>query len=184
MVKGLLVVLAIVIGTERMLELRLAGRNRRLILARGGQECGQSHYRWVILLHSAWFVAWLAEAFARGPHLPGLWPVWLALFLLAEALRYWCITTLGVRWNTRILVIPGAPLVRSGPYRWLRHPNYLAVVTDLFAVPMIFNAWITALAFTVLNLALLLFVRIPAEEKALKRAQEPQGNPKEVGCGS
>jgi len=168
MVTGLVLMLAAVIAVERVLELRLAGQNRRLMLARGARESGQSHYLWVVLLHSAWFVAWLAEAFARGPHLQLLWPVWLALFLLAEVLRYWCITTLGIQWNTRILVIPGTPPIRSGPYRFLRHPNYLAVVIDLFAVPMIFNAWITALFFTVLNLALLLFVRIPAEERALK----------------
>ena len=170
MVTGLLVVLALVIAGERVLELRLAARNRSLMLSRGAEESGQAHYRWVVLLHSAWFIAWLVEAFARGPQLQLLWPFWLAVFLLAEVLRYWCITTLGIHWNTRILVIPGAPPVRSGPYRFLRHPNYLAVVVDLAAVPIIFNAWITAIVFTVLNLALLLLVRIPAEERALEQA--------------
>jgi len=172
MVTGLVLALAVLIGAERILELRLAARNRSLMLARGAQESGQAHYRWVVLLHSAWFVAWPAEAFARGPQLQQLWLVWLVLFLLAEILRYWCVKTLGVRWNTRILVLPGEPPVRSGPYRFLRHPNYLAVVLDLFTVPMVFSAWITALVFSVLNLALLLLVRIPAEERALKQAKQ------------
>jgi len=169
MVASLVLALAVVIATERILEIRLAGRNRRLMLARGARESGQDHYRWVVLLHSAWFLAWIAEAAWRGPQLHPLWELWLVLFFLAEILRYWCIRTLGVHWNTRILVIPGAPTIGSGPYRYLRHPNYVAVVVDLFTVPMIFNAWITALVFTVLNLALLLLVRIPAEEKTLKR---------------
>ncbi len=171
MVTRLVLALAVLIATERILELRLAARNRRLMLARGAQESGQAHYRFVVLLHSVWFVAWIVEAFWRGPRLHPLWALWLTLFFLAELLRYWCITTLGIHWNTRILVLPGAPQVRSGPYRFLRHPNYLAVVIDLVAVPMVFAAWITALVFTVLNLALLLFVRIPAEEQALARTK-------------
>lgn len=169
MVAAGVVALGVLIGAERLLELRLADRNRKLMLARGAEESGQTHYRLVVLLHSVWFAAWILEAVWRGPHLHPLWPAWLALFVLAEVLRYWCIKTLGVHWNTRILVLPGSPPVHSGPYRLLRHPNYLAVVVDLFTVPMIFGAWITALVFSILNLALLLFVRIPAEEKALKR---------------
>ncbi len=169
MVTPFVLALAAFIAMERIVELRLAARNRRLMLAQGAEEYGQGHYHFVVLLHAAWFVAWIAEALWRGPNLPPHWPVWGVLFGLAELLRYKCITTLGVRWNTRILVIPGEPPIRSGPYRFLRHPNYLAVVIDLFAVPMIFNAWITAVVFTILNLALLLLVRIPAEERALER---------------
>ncbi|RPJ59693.1 MAG: hypothetical protein EHM23_00425 [Acidobacteria bacterium] len=175
MVTRLVLALAAFIALERIVELWLAARNRRLMLARGAKEYGQEHYRFVVLLHAAWFVAWIAEALWRGPRLDQLWPAWLVLFLLAEILRYWCITTLGVRWNTRILVVPGELLVHSGPYRFMSHPNYVGVVVDLFAVPMIFNAWITAAVFSVLNLALLLLVRIPAEEKALKRTEGTQG---------
>lgn len=169
MVAAWVVALAILIAGERVLELRLADRNRKVMLARGAEESGRGHYRFVVLLHSLWFVAWIVEAVWRGPNLHPLWLTWLVLFLLAEVLRYWCIKTLGVHWNTRILVLPGAPAVHSGPYRFLNHPNYVAVVIDLFSVPMIFNAWVTALVFTILNLALLVFVRIPAEEQALKR---------------
>jgi methyltransferase len=91
------------------------------------------------------------------------------VFAAAQLLRYWAITTLGPRWNTRILIIPGLAPVRHGPYRYLRHPNYVAVALELLAIPLIFNAWLTALIATLLNAALLLLIRIPAEEKALYR---------------
>jgi methyltransferase len=94
----------------------------------------------------------------------------LVLVLASQALRWWCIATLGPRWNTRVIVVPGLALVASGPYRWLRHPNYVAVVVEGFALPLVHTAWITALAFTVLNAVLLFAVRIPAENRALATA--------------
>ena len=99
--------------------------------------------------------------------LSSLWLVWLTAFVLAQALRYWAIASLGRRWNTRVLVLPGAALVRTGPYRWLRHPNYVAVVIELAAVPLLFDAVWTAAIVGALNLALLLGVRIPCENRAL-----------------
>jgi methyltransferase len=153
---------------QRLLELRLAARNRAGALAAGAREVGAGHYPLFFLLHTSWLVGWTGEALARGPHLSRGWSLWLALFGLAQALRYWAITSLGQRWNTRILVIPVALPVRRGPYRWLDHPNYLAVALELATVPLLFGAWLTALVASVLNALLLLGIRIPAEEKALQ----------------
>lgn len=166
--KKRVILLAGVIVLQRLLELRLAERNRRRVLAQGAHEAGAGHYPLFFLLHTGWLLAWLIEAWPRRS--PGWgWPLWLSLFATAQGLRYWAITSLGPFWNTRILVVPNAPRVRQGPYRWLRHPNYLAVAVELAAVPLIFGAWLTALTASLLNATLLLGVRIPAEEAALKR---------------
>lgn len=153
---------------QRLLELRLAAHNRKAALAAGAQEFGAAHYPLFFILHTGWLLGWMAEARGRGSKLNRFWPGWLALFIAAQGLRYWCIASLGRFWNTRILVIPGAALVRRGPYRFLAHPNYVAVALELFSVPLIFGAWISSLVSTALNAALLLGVRIPAEEKALQ----------------
>jgi methyltransferase len=94
----------------------------------------------------------------------------LVLVLASQALRWWCVTTLGHRWNTRVIVVPGLPLVSGGPYRWMRHPNYVAVVVEGMALPLVHTSWVTALVFTVLNAVLLARFRIPAEERALRSA--------------
>jgi methyltransferase len=104
---------------------------------------------------------------ADRPFLPWLgWPM-VILVLAAQALRWWCVTTLGKQWNTRVIVVPGLPLVTSGPYRWLRHPNYVAVVVEVAALPLVHTAWVTAVAFSIANAILLLGWRIPVEERAL-----------------
>jgi methyltransferase len=102
----------------------------------------------------------------RGPGLPAYWPIPLALFLLVQPLRYWVIFSLGEYWNTRVLVVPGTRLVRRGPYRYLRHPNYVVVAVEILTFPLIFGAWVTALIFSILNAALL-YVRIREENQAL-----------------
>jgi len=121
----------------------------------------------MVAIHALWLVSTLAEGLLRGPEFPGWWPVPLALFLLAQPLRYWAILSLGENWNVRILVVPGRKLVRRGPYRYFPHPNYVAVVMEVFAFPLIFGAWISALVFTVLN-AVFLYVRIREEQRALR----------------
>lgn len=166
---GWVIGLAALIAAQRLAELALAAANRRWLLERGAVEHGAGHYPLFVVLHAAWLAGWLAEGLARDAPGPG-WPLWAGLFLAAQGLRYWCVASLGRRWNTRILVLPGAPPVRSGPYRFLRHPNYLAVAVELACVPLIFGAWLTALAASLLNAWLLLAVRIPAEEAALARA--------------
>jgi methyltransferase len=117
-------------------------------------------------LHVLWLLSTLVEGILRGPGLPAYWPIPLALFLLVQPLRYWAILSLGDYWNTRVLVVPGAKLVRRGPYRYFRHPNYVVVFVEIAAFPLIFGAWVTALIFSILNAALL-YVRIREENRAL-----------------
>jgi len=151
---------------QRILELRLAQANLRWAISQGAREYGREHYPLFFLLHLGWMLGWLLEGLARQQLSP-IWWLWLAVFVLAQGLRYWAIQSLGRYWNTRIIIVPGAKKIAGGPYRYLRHPNYLAVALELLSLPLIFNAWITALAATLLNAWLLLTVRIPAEEKAL-----------------
>jgi len=163
--------LILLVAAERLAELVVARRNAAWSIALGGTEYGRGHYPPMVLLHTGLLVGCLAEVgLADRPFLPWLgWPM-LALALAAQALRWWCIRTLGPRWNTRVIVVPGLPLVSGGPYRWLRHPNYVAVVTEGFALPLVHTAWVTALAFSLLN-AWLLAVRIRCEETALTLCQ-------------
>lgn len=167
MVSALLLALVVAVAAQRLLELRLARRNAAWARARGAREYGADHYPLFFLLHGAWLLAWPLEAWARGPQLASAAPLWLALFALAQALRYWAIASLGRRWNTRIFVLPGEPPIRRGPYRLLAHPNYVAVVIELAALPLAFGATWTAAIIGALDLALLLGVRIPAETRAL-----------------
>jgi methyltransferase len=152
---------------ERLAELVVARRNLAWARSRGGIEYGRRHYPWIVLAHVALLVAAPSEVWLLGrPFLPALgWPM-LAVVVLAQGLRWWCIGTLGRRWNTRVVVVPGMPLVDGGPYRWLRHPNYVAVVAEGVALPLVHTAWLTALAFTLVN-AVLLTVRIRVENAAL-----------------
>ena len=154
----------------RLVELSVARRDLRWARERGGVEAGARHYPVMVALHIGLLVGCLVEVWAADrPFFPALgWPM-LALLIAAHALRWWCIRTLGPQWNTRVVRVPGMPLITGGPYRWLDHPNYVAVVVEGFALPLIHTAWITALAFTVLN-ALLLRVRLRVERAALHPA--------------
>lgn len=155
------------LGGERLYELVLARRNARAVLARGGFEVGQRHFRVMTVVHALFLVSCAAEVVLADRPFPGaLGWIALSLAIAAQLLRHWAIHTLGDRWNVRILVEPNAPPVTAGPYRFLRHPNYLAVIVEMAAVPLIHGAWVTALVFSIAN-ALLLFVRIRAEEQAL-----------------
>jgi methyltransferase len=158
-------------AVERLAELVVSARNARWSFERGGVESGRGHFPAMVALHTALLVACVAEVLlADRPFLAWLgWPM-LALVLASQGLRWWCIGTLGPRWNTRVIVVPGLPLVDRGPYRWFRHPNYVAVVVEGIALPLVHTAWVTALVFTVLNAVLLWRFRIPAEERALERA--------------
>jgi methyltransferase len=163
---ALLIVAVGLVALQRLLELVLARRNERRARARGAVEWGRGHYPIIVGLHSLWLVSTLVEGLLRGPVFPVYWPAALALFLLVQPLRYWAILSLGESWNTKILVVPGAKPVRSGPYRYLSHPNYVVVVVEILTFPLIFGAWLTALAFTLLNAAVLR-VRIREENRAL-----------------
>jgi methyltransferase len=159
--------LILAVGLERLAELVVSKRNAAWSMARGGVETGLRHYPFMVVLHTGLLVGCLVEvAVADRPFLPWLgWPMFV-LVLASQALRWWCITTLGPRWNTRVIVVPGLPPVTSGPYRLLRHPNYVAVVVEGFALPLVHTAWITALVFTAVNLPLLA-VRLRVESAAL-----------------
>lgn len=164
--------LVLATGAERIVELVISTRNARRAFARGGVEFGRGHYPWMVVLHTGLLVACIAEVLiADRPFLPWLgWPM-LALVVASQALRYWCIASLGEQWNTRVIVVPSLHLVTRGPYRWLRHPNYVAVVIEGLALPLVHTAWITALAFTMLNAILLLGFRLPTENRALVTLQ-------------
>ncbi len=162
--------LVVLFGVERLAELAVSLGNARWSFARGGVETGRGHYQYMVVLHTGLLAGCVAEVWLLDrPFLPWLgWPM-LALAVASQALRWWCITALGRRWNTRVIVVPGLPLVERGPYRWLRHPNYVAVVVEGFALPLIHTAWLTAALFTLLN-APLLAVRVRCEEQALRLA--------------
>lgn len=164
--------LVVATGLERLAELVVARRNAAWSFARGGVESGRGHYPPMVALHTALLAGCLVEVWAgQRPFLPALgWPM-LAVVVASQALRWWCITTLGARWNTRVIVVPGLPLVARGPYRLIPHPNYVAVVAEGIALPLVHTAWITALTFTVLNAVLLAGWRIPAEDRALAAAR-------------
>ncbi len=158
------------VALERLAELVVSTRNARWSLERGGRESGQGHYPVMVVLHTGLLAAMLVEAFVRRPDVPGVlaWSM-LALVIAAQGLRWWCIATLGRRWNTRVIVVPGLPLVQGGPYRFFSHPNYVAVVVEGVALPLVHGAWMTALGFTVLNAALLT-TRIRVEDRALRES--------------
>lgn len=165
---GWYTLLVALVALERLAELVVARRNERWSVARGAVESGAGHYPFMVLLHTGLLAGALLEAWlGPRPFVPGLgWPM-LALVVAAQCLRWWCIATLGRQWNTRILVVPGLPRVTGGPYRMLPHPNYLAVAVEGAALPLVHTAWITAVAFSVLN-AGLLRVRMSAEDAALR----------------
>ncbi|MFK4022113.1 isoprenylcysteine carboxyl methyltransferase family protein [Streptomyces albogriseolus] len=162
--------LVLAVAVERLAELVVARRNAAWTRARDGVEHGRGHYPVMVVLHTGLLAGCLLEPLlADRPFLPALgWPA-VALALLAQALRWWCITTLGPYWNTRVIVVPGARLVGDGPYRLLRHPNYVAVVVEGAALPLVHSAWITATVFTLAD-AVLLTVRVRCENAALTRA--------------
>jgi methyltransferase len=161
------VLLVAAVAFERVAELVVARRNLAWSKAQGGVEFGASHYPIMVVLHTGLLVGALVEVIGlHRPFLPALgWPM-LAIVVAAQGLRWWCITTLGQQWNTRVVVIPGAQRIAGGPYRFFSHPNYVAVIAEGIALPLVHTGWITALVFTVLNAALLR-TRIRTENAAL-----------------
>ncbi len=164
------VVFTIVIGliaVQRLWELGVSKRNVVRLQARGGKEAGAGHYPWMVALHTAFLLSCVAEVWLLGrPWRPLICLLSLLLLIAALGLRWWALRSLGDRWTTRVVFVPGEALKVSGPYRWLRHPNYLAVVLEIVAIPMLHFAWLTAIVFSVAN-CLLLRVRIATEERAL-----------------
>jgi methyltransferase len=161
--------LILAVALERLAELVVSKRNATWAFANGGKEFGRGHYPVMVAIHTALLVGCVVEVWALDrPFIPWLGWTMFVVAVLSQVLRWWCITTLGKRWNTLVIVIPDAPLVKTGPYKytWLHHPNYLVVVIEGIALPMIHTAWITAICFTLAN-AWLLSVRLRVENQAL-----------------
>lgn len=151
---------------QRLFELRVAKRNEEWMKSQGAIEYGEAHYGIMKLIHTLFFISYITEVFIFDKTLSTYWPLLLALFLLTQSVRVWALTSLGRYWNTKIIVLPNANPVKKGPYQYLKHPNYVIVTAELIIIPFMFEAYITALIFSILN-AWILSVRIPEEEKAL-----------------
>jgi len=166
--------LVVATGFERVAELVVSRRNAAWSFARGGTEFGWRHFPFMVVLHGGLLVGCVTEVIvADRPFIAWLgWPM-LVLVLASQALRWWCIASLGPQWNTRVIVVRDIALVTRGPYRWLRHPNYLAVIVEGFALPLVHTAGVTACLFSVLNALLLFAVRIPCEERGLATVMTP-----------
>ena len=135
--------------------------------SQGAFEAGAGHYPFMVSMHIAFFISLIIEVFVLNRPLSPLWIPLLSIFLIAQIARVWCLTSLGKFWNTKIIILPGANVVKKGPYQFIRHPNYVIVATELLVLPLLFSAYFTAIAFSLLNIWML-SVRIPVEEKALK----------------
>lgn len=160
--------LVLAVGVERLIEMAVSTRNARWSFDQGGVEYGKAHFPPMVALHTALLLGCLAEVWIGDrPFIPWLGVPMLVLVFASQGLRWWCISVLGRRWNTRIIIVPGLKLVAKGPYRFLKHPNYVAVIVEGIALPLVYTGWITALVFTILNAILLFRFRIPAENRAL-----------------
>lgn len=163
--------LAIVVYTilQRLSEVLIAKRNTRKLLERGATEFGAKHYPLMVLMHTLFFLSLISEFALSQPS--EIYPGLLLCFVLAQAIRFWVMRALGDRWTTRVLVVKGETLVSSGPYRYFDHPNYIVVAIEIVVLPLAFGLWITAISFSILNAAMLLLIRIPIEQEALKWSQ-------------
>jgi len=158
------IAILIFVTLQRLAELVHAKRNTRALLARGGREIGAAHYPYMVAMHSAWLIGLWIFAYGQPVNI-----LWFAVFMLLQLLRVWVLVTLGGRWTTRIIVLPHAPRIVSGPYRFLSHPNYVIVIGEIAALPLAFGLPWFALAFSIFNAAMLT-VRIRSENRALREA--------------
>ncbi|GAA0350002.1 isoprenylcysteine carboxyl methyltransferase family protein [Bacillus horti] len=165
------IIIALIV-LQRLMELRIAKGNEVWIKEQGGYEVGQKHYPFIVALHVLFFISLIIEASISSFSLGSGWPLLLVIFIVTQALRVWSIVSLGRFWNTKIMILPQAHVQRRGPYRWLKHPNYVIVAIELLVIPLLFGAFVTAVVFTILNAILIGLVRIPAEEKALREATD------------
>ncbi|GLB57922.1 isoprenylcysteine carboxyl methyltransferase family protein [Cytobacillus sp. NCCP-133] len=165
-----LLFIAIII-VQRAAELMVAKSNEKWMKSQGALEFGQGHYKWIVFIHTMFLISCILEVFILEKSLSPFWPFFLCLFVVAQAERIWAISSLGRFWNTKIIVLPGANVIRKGPYRFFKHPNYMIVAAEFLVIPLLFKAHLTAIVFTIVN-SIILSIRIPAEEKALKELTE------------
>lgn len=164
-------IMLLILAVQRLSELAISKRNAEWMRSQGGYEVGAEHYKYMVALHVSWFLAMIAEHYIRSTNVSRWWQVWLAILVIAQIGRYSVIATLGRYWNTRIFVVPNAPLVKKGLYRFLKHPNYWIVATEIATFPLLFELYATALLYSVLN-AIMLAVRIRVEESALQNKDD------------
>lgn len=159
---------------QRLVELRIAKQNEKWMMQQGAIEFGEKHYRYMVLMHVLFFICLITERIFWNRGLSYMWPLLISVFFVAQMIRIWVISSLGRYWNTKIIVLRGAKVIKKGPYRYIKHPNYFVVAIELMVVPLLFNCYFTACLFTILN-ACILMIRIPEEEKALKEHTEYEG---------
>jgi methyltransferase len=158
----------LVIILQRTVELFIARNNEKWMKQQGAFEFGTIHYRYMVLIHFLFFAAFFLEKVILNRGISHHWLLLFVAFFVAQVVRIWAISSLGKYWNTKIIVLPNAKVVRSGPYCYIKHPNYFVVTIELVVIPLMFEAYYTAILFTILNV-IILVIRIPEEEKALKK---------------
>lgn|SRR5690625_4014065 len=163
--KWLWIILVFII-LQRVIELMIAKRNEIWLKERGGIEKGAEHYKWFVIVHTLFFISIIIEIILQSNPILHLNYFLFIMFIIIQIGRFWCMYSLGKFWNTKVIILPGAPIIQKGPYKYIKHPNYIIVGFELFIVPLIFEAYITAIIFPILHL-LLLRKRIPLENKAL-----------------
>ncbi|WP_121639811.1 isoprenylcysteine carboxyl methyltransferase family protein [Virgibacillus sp. Bac330] len=159
------VILSVII-IQRLVELVIARSNEQWMKQRGAIEKGKQHYKWFIIIHTLFFLSLIAEIIFRNQQSFSFNYFLFTAFIITQIGRIWCIATLGRFWNTKIIIAPQFDVIKRGPYKYVKHPNYIIVGIELFVIPSLFGAWFTAIVFPILH-ALLLYVRIPVEEKAV-----------------
>lgn len=156
---------------QRITELFVARSNEQWIRSHGGYEVGAGHYPFMVAIHVGFFISLIIEFFVFNRSLSAYWYLLFGIFAGLQMMRVWIISSLGRFWNTKILVLPGANVVKRGPFRLIRHPNYVVVSLEILVIPLLFNAFFTAILFTILNF-IILSVRIPKEEAALREVTD------------
>ena len=162
----LFIIFIFFLAIQRILELRLAKKNEKIVREEGAVEYDNEGYKYIVYMHICFFISLLLEKYLLSRGFNTLSLLFFIIFVITQLLRYWAITSLGKYWNTKILVVPNAELVERGPYKYLRHPNYIAVITEIAVIPLIFSCYITCIIFSILNF-LTLLRRIRIEEDAL-----------------
>lgn len=159
------------ITLQRMVELFIAKRNERWMKQKGAIEFGEKHYKYMVSMHVLFFISFFVEKIGLNRLISPMWFLLLLVFIVAQIVRIWVIASLGEYWNTKILVLANSKVIKKGPYRYIKHPNYFVVATELLVVPLLFSCYITAVLFTLLN-ALIISIRISEEERALQNLTE------------
>lgn len=160
-------IIIVLVIAQRLTEVFIAKRNEKWMLSQGAYEVGGSHYPYMIILHSSFFLFLIIEVLSNNISLSPFFPLFFLLFIAVQALRIWCLRSLGPFWNTKIIILPDAEVVKKGTYIYFRHPNYAVVCLEIVLLPLMFQAYFTAFCFTLLNITML-SVRVPIEEKALR----------------